>query len=77
MICSRLGSMQEIVKDGYTGLHFSPGDSADLATKVEWALTQPGELAIMGHAARQIRKAVYRESNYTKLLEIYEKTIAQ
>jgi glycosyltransferase involved in cell wall biosynthesis len=29
VICSRLGAMEEIVTDGRTGLHFTPGDAED------------------------------------------------
>ena len=38
VVCSRMGAMQEIVEDGRTGLHFTPGDAADLAAKVDVGL---------------------------------------
>src|SRR5579862_2357346 len=43
VLCSRLGAMQETVTDGRTGMHFSPGDPADLAAKVLWAWSHPKE----------------------------------
>lgn len=46
------GSLAEIVHDGYTGLHFTPGDARDLALKVEWAWTHPEEMKTMGLDAR-------------------------
>jgi hypothetical protein len=33
MIASKLGAMAEIIDDGRTGLHFKPGDHADLVSK--------------------------------------------
>jgi len=35
VIASKLGGMAEIVDDGRTGLHFKPGDAADLARRCE------------------------------------------
>ena len=52
VIASRLGAIAEIVEDGRTGLHFTPGDPEDLAAKVEWAWTHPHAMEEMGRAAR-------------------------
>jgi glycosyltransferase involved in cell wall biosynthesis len=74
VIASRLGAMQEIVEDGRTGLHFTPGDADDLAAKVEWAWTHPNEMQAMGHAARAEYEAKYTaERNYQMLMEIYQR----
>ena len=58
-IASRLGAMAEIVHDGQTGLHFTPGDPSDLAAKVLWAFTHPELVEQMVHRARHTF-----ESNY-------------
>jgi glycosyltransferase involved in cell wall biosynthesis len=72
VICSRLGAMQEIVVDGRTGLHFTPGNAGDLAAKVEWAWAHPEEMAAMGRAARAEYEAKYTaERNYQMLMKIY------
>ena len=77
VLCSRLGGMQEIVEESSTGLHFNPGDAEDLAAKVEWAWNHPAELAEMGLAARRKFETDYTaEKNYTRLMEIYERTVA-
>jgi glycosyltransferase involved in cell wall biosynthesis len=77
VVCSRLGAMEEIVTDGRTGLHFTPGDADDLAAKVEWAWAHPEEMAAMGRAARAEYEAKYTaERNYEMLMEIYTKAIA-
>lgn len=72
VICSRLGAMQEIVQDGRTGLHFTPGDAADLAAKIEWACQHPQEMKTMGQEARREYELKYTaERNYQLLMEIY------
>ncbi len=78
VLCSRLGGMQEIVEDGRTGLHFTPGDAADLAEKVQWAWSNPEETSAMGLAARAEFEAKYSaERNFGMLTEIYESVIAR
>ena len=76
VICSRLGAMQEIVSDGRTGLHFTPADSQDLATKVEWAWTHPEQTQAMGTQARAEYEHKYTaEKNYPLLLDIYRRAL--
>jgi len=72
VIVSRLGAMADLVEDGLTGLHFTPGDSDDLAKKVKWAWTQREQMAIMGREARREYESKYNaEVNYEMLLDIY------
>jgi glycosyltransferase involved in cell wall biosynthesis len=76
VICSRLGAMQEIVTEGGTGGHFTPGNPEDLADKVAWAWDHPGQVADMGRAARQEYEQKYTaESNYESLMSIYHHAI--
>lgn len=73
VIASRLGAMREIVEDGITGLHFTPGDPDDLAAKIRWAIEHPDELLEMGCAARAEYERRYTpEENYRQLITIYE-----
>jgi glycosyltransferase involved in cell wall biosynthesis len=73
VIASRIGSLAEIVEDGVTGLHFTPGNASDLAAKVEWAWTHPKEMEEMGRAARREYEAKYTaDRNYEALVQIYE-----
>jgi len=77
VICSRLGSMQEIVTDGRTGLHFQAGDAEDLARKVQWAWEHPEEMDAMGRAARQEFEKKYTAARNIEMLgEIYEFAMA-
>lgn len=77
VLCSRLGSLRELVDDHVTGLHFTPGDDRDLAAKVTWAWNHPSELEPMGHTARANYEAMYTaEKNYPLLMGIYEQALA-
>lgn len=77
VLCSRLGGMQEIVEDRRTGLHFSPGDPADIAEKVQWAWLHREETSAMGLAARAEFELKYSaKKNFGMLAGIYEKAIS-
>jgi glycosyltransferase involved in cell wall biosynthesis len=52
VIAAGHGGLAEIVRDGFTGLHFRPGDAVDLAAKVDWAWAHPQEMETMGRAGR-------------------------
>ncbi|HEX7119991.1 MAG TPA: glycosyltransferase family 4 protein [Longimicrobiales bacterium] len=73
VIASRLGAMAELVEHERTGLHFAPGDAADLATQVARAFGDPPALSAMGRAARAVFEARFTaDRNHALLLEIYD-----
>lgn len=73
VICSRLGAMQEVVRDHHTGLHFEPNNCDHLADKVAWAWAHPARMRAMGMAARKEYELKYTaEKNHTRLMEIYQ-----
>jgi glycosyltransferase involved in cell wall biosynthesis len=75
VIASRLGGPSEIVEDARTGMHFTAGDSDDLAAKIQWAWEHNRELEVMGKAARAEYDAKYAaERNYQLLMQIYDET---
>ena len=77
VIASRLGAMAALVQQGQTGLLFNPGDAADLARVLAWALAHPEELARMGQQARhRYESELTGASNYHQLLNIYEEAMA-
>lgn len=77
ILASRIGSLQEIVKDGVTGTTFTPGDASDLAEKLEWLYGDPERLQAMRSAARTEFEAEYSaERNHRMLLNIYEEAIS-
>jgi len=76
VIASRLGAMAEIVEDGRTGLHFTPGDPDDLAARVVYAWSHPERMREMGREARAEYEAKYTaERNYQMLMDIYHRAI--
>jgi glycosyltransferase involved in cell wall biosynthesis len=78
VICSRIGSMEEIVHDNRTGFHFAPGDSKDLADKVDWAWNHRERMLSMGEEARHEYETKYTgEKNYPLLMEIYERALTR
>lgn len=77
VLASRLGNPAAIVDDGRTGLHFEPGNAADLAAKVEWLLAHPAELARMRTEARAEYEGNYTaDANYRMLMAIYEQALS-
>ena len=77
VVTSRLGSLCEIVADGSTGLHFTAGDCADLAAKVEWAWNNADEISREGRNARAKFEREYTGMrNYGLLMSIYERAVA-
>lgn len=78
IVCSRLGSLAEIVADQKTGLHFTPGEPRDLACKVDWLVRNPQKNMEMGHNARAAYEENYtQQRNYQLLIEIYNKAMNQ
>jgi|SRR6185437_6044919 len=76
VVASRIGSMIDLVEDSRTGLHFTPGDSEDLAAKVEWAWIHPEATQRMGLNARAEYEAKYTaERNFEMLAEISRRVI--
>jgi glycosyltransferase involved in cell wall biosynthesis len=68
--------MQEIVRDGVTGLHFNPGDAEDLASKMDWAWDHPEAMREMGRKARREYETRYTAAeNYRQLSAIYENAV--
>jgi glycosyltransferase involved in cell wall biosynthesis len=78
VLCSRLGSMQEIVQDGVTGLHFNAGDAENMADRVQWAWSHPQETGTMGFSARAEFESKYSaERNFGMLTDIYESVLSR
>nr|NJM03241.1 glycosyltransferase family 4 protein [Desulfobacula sp.] len=78
VLASRLGSMEEIIQDGITGMHFKAGDADDLAEKVSAMLASPERLIQMGINARNEYETKYTpEKNYELLMDIYNKVIEE
>jgi glycosyltransferase involved in cell wall biosynthesis len=76
VIGASIGAIPEMVEDQVTGLTFAPGDSVELAKKVEWAWGHLPQMAVMGRAARRVYESRYTASaNYQLLMQIYASAI--
>lgn len=76
VLASDLGAMAELVKHRTTGLHFRPGDAGHLVQQVEWALGHPEDMRAMGRNARREYETQYTpETNYLRLLDVYQSAI--
>jgi glycosyltransferase involved in cell wall biosynthesis len=72
VVASRLGAMARIIRDGDSGLLFTPQDAEDLAAKVQWVWTHPADLQKIGQRARiQYETENDPEKNYQMLMNIY------
>jgi glycosyltransferase involved in cell wall biosynthesis len=72
VIASRLGSMQTMIENGRTGLHFEPGNSLSLATAVREFWAHPERVNEMCAAARREFDTKYAAAqNYERLMDIY------
>ncbi len=77
VIASNLGSMSSLISHQKTGLHFTPGDTQELANQVDWMLNNPENWQRMRILARQEFEAKYTaKANYRKSMEIYTNLIA-
>jgi glycosyltransferase involved in cell wall biosynthesis len=78
VICTRLGSMPEIVQEGHTGLTFEPGDVPGFAEQISWAVEHTEKICEMGKAARLEYEGRYSpEHNYALLMEIYDRAMRE
>jgi glycosyltransferase involved in cell wall biosynthesis len=74
VIAAQHGAPEEIVAEGETGVFFTPGDSADLAARLEWASRHVQALAAMGANARREYESRYTaDANYPLLMDIYHR----
>jgi len=76
VICSRIGGLPEIVEDGVTGLLFEPGNSRELAEKIQYLWNRPELCHKLGNAAREKALREYSPDRYyERLIIAYEKAI--
>jgi glycosyltransferase involved in cell wall biosynthesis len=73
VVGARIGGIPELVRDGETGLTFTPGDSEDLARAVRPFLSDPDRAAAMGRAARAFIERAFTPGGHLQRLDaIYE-----
>jgi glycosyltransferase involved in cell wall biosynthesis len=77
VVASRLGTMQEMIRDGENGALFSAGDPDDLARAVS-AMSQKTQFtaSLRAGARREFELKYTAERNYDLLMAVYERAIA-
>ena len=77
LIVSRIGSLDEIVKDGETGMKFNTGNDRDLAKAVlELTSDQKRLISMREHARRLFEEKYTPDINFQQLMAIYQDAIA-
>lgn len=77
IIASRLGAMEELVAEGYTGRLFTAGEAGELATLLKWAFSHTQDVREMrGHARNMFINRYTAESNYAVLTSIYRSAVS-
>jgi glycosyltransferase involved in cell wall biosynthesis len=76
VVASRLGAMAELVNAGRTGLHFEPGDAADLASRVRQLLVDtPTRMRMRREARREYEQKYTAAHNYENLMGVYRRAL--
>jgi glycosyltransferase involved in cell wall biosynthesis len=78
VIASKMGALASLIAHGRTGLHFTPGNTDDLAAQLNWLHDHPEAAREMrGHARLEFETHYTGERNYRLLIGIYQQTIAR
>jgi len=73
IIASRIGSLEEIVEEGVTGMQFDAGNAADLATKVQELWQSYSHRSALRQGARHAFESKFSaEQNFQMLVAVYE-----
>jgi glycosyltransferase involved in cell wall biosynthesis len=76
VLAANLDSIADMVKDGETGLRFTPGDAEDLAAKAAFIGADFSKYQAMRRECRRTYEERYTEEvNYELLMHIYEAAI--
>jgi len=78
VLAPRLGSLEELIRPGRTGVHFEPGDPQDLARRAAELFRDPEARVAMRGPARETYERLYRgDTNFRQLELIYQSALAQ
>lgn len=73
VIASRIGALNDTVREGRTGLHFAPGDAADLARQMRRVWDDPALCRTLGAAAHADVVARFSEdAHFDRLVAAYD-----
>jgi glycosyltransferase involved in cell wall biosynthesis len=77
VIASRIGALNDTVREGETGLHFAPGDAQDLARQMRRLWDDPAlchRLGAAGHA--DVATRFSEDAHFARLMATYEAALA-
>lgn len=73
VIGADIGAISELIKEGYNGMRFQPGNVEELTVNIKWFFTNPEIVKKMRKNARMEFEQKYTaEENYKMILQIYE-----
>lgn len=77
VIASKIGAIEELVKSGQTGIHFTPGSASDLAAKVAqlWESSSEDYSRMRSTARNTFEEKYTAEQNYHLLMNIYSSVL--
>jgi len=74
VVASRIGGIQEMIKEGVNGLMFNMGDDKDLAEKMLYLWNHPKMIEEMGFQGRRFVEERYsEEQHYQAIMQVYLK----
>jgi glycosyltransferase involved in cell wall biosynthesis len=77
VVASRIGALGSLIEDGVTGLHFEPGNVADLADKVMRLWRDPALCRRLGEAGRRKAQERWTErGHFDRTTALYEQILA-
>lgn len=78
VVASRIGALQETVRDGETGLLAEPGNVEDFAEKIARIWNDPDLARRLGRNARKLVESEFgRQAHFDRLVPVYAEAIAR
>lgn len=76
VLASNFGSFPELIRPEVTGMLFQPAAVDDLAQKIQWMLSHPNEIKLMGINARKYAEQNFLpQLHYKRLMNLFNKII--
>ncbi|MBA4089087.1 MAG: hypothetical protein C0494_00665 [Sphingobium sp.] len=76
VIASRIGALNDTVREGLCGLHFTPGDAADLARQMRRLWDDPALCRNLGATAHaDVRTRFNEDIHFQRLMDAYEQVL--
>jgi glycosyltransferase involved in cell wall biosynthesis len=76
VIASNLGAMPELVKDGWNGLLFEPGNIGQLADRIQFLFDHQDKAAEMGmNGRKEVDTVNHPEVHYQKIMQTYQRAL--